>query len=88
MAGRGAPTHDSPYDDLDVDPYGKRAARYYEQAFRFHIPAEAMRDGRIAVGPDDVRHGGEVVFFVGISKEVPNRIVLDLDTSQLPTPPE
>lgn len=87
--GRGDRSRsDDPYDGLDVDPYGRTHARVDSNAFRKHIPKEVLEDDRIPIDPHTFNNGDKLWFRIGVSKEVPGRIILDLDRSQLPTPPE
>lgn len=87
-ASHGPPEHASPYDDLDVDPYGRSDAWVDTRSFKKTIPKEVLRDERIPIDPDDFDDGEHLTFRIGVSKDVEGRIVLDLDMDQLPSPPE
>lgn len=78
---------DDPYAALDVDAFGKSEAKKRNGCYRMTLPIDAIRSERVPLEEADVESGESVRFRVGVSKDVPGRIVLDLDRDQLPTPP-
>lgn len=81
-------TYEDPYEALDVDPIGRVDSTKQGGSYRLIIPIDAIRHDDVPVDESSVDNGGSVAFRVGVSREVPGRIVLDLDREQFPTPSE
>lgn len=85
MSGSNHPTtRPGGYADLDVTPITTYDANFSGGGYRISLPMKLLREEHIPIEPE----GQPITFIVSRSDEVPGRIVLDLDHSQLPTPPQ